>query len=56
MELICPIPGAGGPVDGVLLFHHAVHFALAAFVSISGAGFLAKAVQAYRRTVSVPVA
>jgi hypothetical protein len=54
MELICPIPGLGGPVDGVLLVHHVVHLALAGFVTVSGSGFLALAVRAYRR--SAPVA
>jgi hypothetical protein len=50
MELICPIPGLGGPADGALLVHHVIHLALAGFVTIAGAGFLAQAIVTYRRT------
>jgi hypothetical protein len=60
MELICPIPGLGGPGGSALLVHHVVHLALAGFVTISGAGFLAQAIVAYRRSapsaVPAPVA
>ena len=54
MDLICPIPGLGGPADGALVVHHVIHLALAGFVSVAGAGFVAQAVRAYRRSAPVP--
>jgi hypothetical protein len=58
MDLVCPIPGLGGPGDPTLLVHHVTHLALAAFVTVTGAGFLAQAIRAFRRSAparEVPV-
>ena len=47
LDFTCQVPGVDA---ATVAWHTAIHLVLAAFVSVTGSGFLGRAVVVYRRT------